>query len=72
MYKEKLKLLLKALEVREIDDFIDESPALIAMVGTVIAKAAKRGAKDAIRCEKCGEPEPVLCCENCGHKWPRL
>jgi len=29
-------------------------------------------AQDAIRCEECGEPEPVLCCENCGHKWPRL
>ncbi|MBC8459657.1 MAG: hypothetical protein H8D67_16830 [Deltaproteobacteria bacterium] len=22
-----------------------------------------------IRCPKCGETEPVLCCENCGHKW---
>ena len=21
-------------------------------------------------CPKCNETEPVLCCENCGHKWP--
>lgn len=20
-------------------------------------------------CPKCGEAGPVLCCENCGHKW---
>ena len=23
------------------------------------------------RCPQCGETEPVLCCENCGHKWSR-
>jgi len=23
------------------------------------------------RCPECNEIEPVLCCENCGHKWPR-
>jgi len=23
------------------------------------------------RCPKCSEPEPVLCCENCGHRWSR-
>jgi len=29
-------------------------------------------AQDVMRCEKCGETEPVLYCENCGHTWPRL
>ena len=23
------------------------------------------------RCPNCGESDPVLCCENCGHKWSR-
>lgn len=23
------------------------------------------------RCPECGETEPVLCCENCGHNWSR-
>lgn len=45
MYKEKLILLLKSLEVQEIEELIEQPPEYLAKIGVVIARAAKLGAK---------------------------
>lgn len=43
MYKEKLLVLCKALEIKDPDSFIEAPEALIQSVGVEIATAAKLG-----------------------------
>ena len=66
MYKAKLIMLLKALEVRDIDELIEKPPGTLAAVGIVIAKAAKRGGMITSRCKGCGGIfVPEVRCHDC-------
>jgi len=48
MYREKFILFLKSLEVEKPEEFIDESPELIASVGAIIGNAAKQYTADGV------------------------
>jgi len=66
MYKEKLILLLKALEVKEIKELIEQPPEYLAKIGVVIAKAAKIGAKVASQPVVEADAESRAVCPLCG------
>ena len=60
MYKEKLILLLKALEVKEIEELIEQPPEYLAKIGVVIARAAKIGAK--VASQQAVTPDKLCTC----------
>lgn len=45
MYKQKLYMLMQALEIQNIEELMEKPPAYLVSVGLRIAEAARRGAK---------------------------
>jgi len=62
--REKLRVIFKYLKHRNLNRLNRDISETIALGGLINNDTE-------IRCPKCGENEPVLCCENCGHTWPR-
>ena len=51
-------------------DSLKKGPYMVQIWREAFKRGINFKADADIRCPKCGETEPVFCCENCGHTFP--
>ena len=73
MYKQKLYMLMKSLEIQDIEELMEKPSPYLVSVGLRIAEAARIGAKSDVLsnrlCEVCGgwrRQEELTVCHSCG------